>query len=737
MSTTGVLPVTLENCDREPIHAPGHIQDHGALIAFDLHGTTTHVSANAHVLLGPTVPALGELLAPHHFEGAPTVRDTIAGLFHLADELPFNADVQLGGTGFDLVVHRAASRVVVELERQPINEDVLTGFAVKAHRAMDKLKRQPSISALLNVAVNSVRQLTGFDRVMAYRFRHDDSGDIVAEEHAAELESFLGRRYPASDIPAQARRLYTFNTLRLIADIDSTPVPLLLLNPTGADEPVLDMSFCVLRAVSPIHIEYLHNMGVRASMSISIVVNGKLWGMLACHHMSPLQVPYSVRMACDVLAQILAANVQSLLAREQANRLTQASTMRSRLIEAALHADDTIEALVQLAPALCEAFDAHALVLAEGGKLFTHGDLPKDAATRLARWLETPGSMRHALIDRSSLNDLPAELSASMGMWCGMLALRFDAHAPGWLVLLRKEQVETIEWGGNPEKEYSSGPLGQRLTPRGSFDVWRQTVRGTSVPWSTGELELGRQVCDELMRAGAARIAEVSRARSQLLAMLGHDLRDPLQSISMAARVLEKGAGATGASAVSTRLGQRIQSSSGRMARLIGQVLDISRLENGAGLQMHFAEVDLTRLLDDMLDEANVAHPGTIVTREAPESLKAEVDADRISQVFSNLVSNARHHGAPGEPIVIRLSCEAGLVQLDVRNVAPPIPEEQLPHLFAAFMRQSGANARNKGGLGLGLHIAQAIVTGHGGTITYRYESPHVIFAVQFPARRG
>ena len=459
--------------------------------------------------------------------------------------------------------------------------------------------------------------------------------------------------------------------------------------------------------------------------------------MLACHHMSPLQVPYSVRMACDVLAQILDANVQSLLAREQANWLIQASAMRSRLIEAALHADDTIAALVQLAPALCDSFSAHALVLTEDGKLFTHGDLPRDAASQLTRWLETPVASRHALIDRNSLEELPAGLVTAMGMWCGMLALRFDVHAPGWLVLLRKEQIETIEWSGNPEKEYSIGPLGQRLTPRGSFDVWRQTVRGTSVPWSAGELELRRQVCDELMRAGAARMAEVSRARSQLLAMLGHDLRDPLQSISMAARVLEKGAGATDVSAASARLGQRIQSSSGRMARLIGQVLDISRLESGSGLQMHFVEVDLTRLLDDMLDEVNMAHPGTSVTREAPESLKAEVDADRISQVFSNLVSNARHHGAPGEPIVVRLSCEAGSVQLNVCNVAPPISQDQLPHLFAAFMRQSGANVRNKGGLGLGLHIAQAIVTGHGGTITYRYESPHVMFAVRFPARRG
>lgn len=399
-------PVTLENCDREPIHIPGQIQSHGAMLAFDLRGVSTHVSANAHALLGSAVPVLGEALAPHHFEGDEAVHDTIASLLEpagdaglamqdeLSDGLPFNVDVRLGGKAFDVIVHRSAGRVVVELERQPTGEDALAGFAIKAHRAMGRLKRQPSIPALLDTAVSAVRQLTGFDRVMAYRFRHDDSGEVVAEEHAAALESLVGRRYPAGDIPAQARRLYVVNSLRLIADVDSTPVAMMALNPVSAAEPALDMSHCVLRAVSPIHLEYLRNMGVNASMSISIVVNGALWGMLACQHMSPLQVPYSVRMACDVLAQIVAANVQSLLAREQAQQLAEASTMRNRIIEAALHADDTVAALVQLAPALCEAFDAQAVVLVEDGKLFTQGDLSRDAAGQLARWLEAPGAVR-------------------------------------------------------------------------------------------------------------------------------------------------------------------------------------------------------------------------------------------------------------------------------------------------------------------------------------------------------
>ncbi|HRL30860.1 MAG TPA: GAF domain-containing protein, partial [Ottowia sp.] len=149
---------------------------------------------------------------------------------------------------------------------------------------------------LLQDAVHMVRELTGFDRVMAYRFRADDSGDIVAEERDAALDPYLGWRFPASDIPAQARRLYIENTMRLIADVGSTPVAVRAA--PGVDQP-LDMSHGVLRSVSPIHIEYLQNIGVGASMSLSIVLEGRLWGMLACHHRTPRQVPYVTRAACD------------------------------------------------------------------------------------------------------------------------------------------------------------------------------------------------------------------------------------------------------------------------------------------------------------------------------------------------------------------------------------------------------------------------------------------------------
>ena len=720
-------PVTLDNCEREQIQLLGQVQAHGTLLAFDDHLRLVRASANAQALLGVPVPALGRGLSDA--EPWTAIRDAVrleAASAPQHPPLPHEHEVTLGGRLFDLIVHRIGDEVVAEFELRTPSSAAPARFAADAHRSLDKLRRQRSIVALLEVAVEEMRALTGFDRVMAYRFRHDASGDVAAEARIDSLEPFLGRRYPASDIPAQARRLYMVNTLRLIADVRSEPVPVV-----GLREQPLDMSHCVLRSVSPVHIEYLRNMGVEASMSVSIVVGGQLWGMLACHHGTALQVPYAVRMACDVLGQIVAANVQSLLAGEAAQRAARAAKLRSRLVERTLQDDDALSALASMADGLMAGFDAHALLIADGAKLSVHGDVPPEAARALLQWLDPErGGPRTRLTALSSLEGLPPELRDAMGKWCGVLALRYDDHAPGWMVLLRKEQVETIDWGGRPEKNYTIGPLGPRLTPRGSFSVWREEVRGKAEPWSAGDLELADDLLGEVVRAVGTRHAEMSRARDQLLAVLGHDLRNPLQTISMAAHVLERGAD-------SSKLGQRIRDSSSQMQRLISQVLDMSRIQAGLGLGFSFEEVDVAALVDRVADDLLLAHPGSVIERDLAGPLPAQADADRLAQMLGNLMSNAQHHGELGQPVAIRAAREGDGVVLQVRNAAAPIPPEVAADLFTPFKRQAVGNRRNRGGLGLGLYIANEIARGHGGALSYSYEEPFVVFTARFPARQA
>ena len=711
--------IDLDNCANEPIHIPGLIQPHGALLAFNHQGALRAWSDNAGAMLG-FVPVLDMPVGALPL--APDVLEQLRECIDTSDAegcTPTAIETTVGTQTFDCIVHSDAERVLAEFELRDVGSERVAAFALKAHTAIERLRRQKAIVPLLQLAVEQVRAITGFDRVMAYRFRHDDSGDVIGEARAETLKPLLGMRYPASDIPAQARRLYTINTLRLIADIGYSPVPVTV---APGDAP-LDMSHAVLRSVSPIHVEYLRNMGVAASMSVSIVVNGRLWGLLACHHNMPLRVPYAVRMACDVLAQVLAATVQSIDARERAAMVEQAAEVRTHLIETLLHEDDVLSALNHHAPDLAVTLDAHALVFAQQGKLCTHGDIEHDLAATIVAALPADGE---EVLHRTGRADWPAETGAAIGPWVGLLGLHFDPATAGWLLALRREQIETIRWAGKPEKMTVTGPLGHRLTPRGSFDEWVDTVHDKAEPWDANRMLVAEQLLAEMHRASMARHAETERARMQLLAMLGHDLRDPLQSITMAATVLQHGA-------QPQQLGQRIERSSGRMHRLISQVLDMSRLDSGLGLALRKEDTDISRLVEDLVDETRLAHPGTRYDTTIAPGIHAHVDADRLAQVISNLLSNARHHGSGGNGVGVSLTKESGIVRIEVRNEGAPIPPELEAQLFNPFKRMALQNRANRTGMGLGLYIADSVMRGHDGSIGYRYEAPYVVFTASFP----
>lgn len=717
--------LTLDNCAQEPIHIPGSIQPHGALIAFDAQGRLSHASANVAGLLG-WQPVFGQALGPADLEGHEGVQALIAQALvdiHLDEIIPASTEARLNGHAFDVMVHAHHGLVICEFELREGDADEVASFAQKAYRSLDVLKRQRSELRLLESAVQAIREMTGFDRVMAYRFRHDDSGDVVAESVREDLDPYLGRRYPASDIPAQARRLYTINTLRLIADMGYTPVPLLA---DAAHAKPLDLSHSVLRSVSPIHVEYLRNMGVSASMSVSIVVAGKLWGMIACHHMAPKRVPYSIRMAADVMAQLLASSVQSIAAQVRAAEVAQAAWLRSEITARVAQGDDPLDALQAQAGPLATVLGADALLISLDGKVRTYGianEADQTWAAVLPAWLTTQAQ---AVLHLSHCDQVPHDEDGEPPPYCGMLALRFDASQQGWIVALRREQIETIRWGGKPDKVIAHGPLGPRLTPRGSFDEWRETVRGTAVPWNDTQLEIASQLLDALSRVHADRAMELDRLRSQLWAVLGHDLRNPLQSLSIAANVLDQGE-------QRGRMSNVIKNSAGRMQRLLRDVLDISRLQNGLGMVMHLEQVDLVKLVQQLIEETSVGYPDMRLTHELPTELHLQADPGRLSQLMSNLLSNARHHGQGQVHVLLRQEGDQAVLQ--VSNPAPPIPTEDVGNLFNPFKRQSLANRRNRTGMGLGLYIASQIAQSHQGRIAYGYADGLVVFSIHLPLR--
>jgi chemotaxis family two-component system sensor kinase Cph1 len=713
--------VDLLNCADEPIHLPGSIQPHGALFFLDRDGAVEGWSANADVRLGATL-TLGR---GYEQLGAP---EAVTELIHEAYDTmhdggaaPLVAPVVIGDTEYDCVVHAHQGRVIVEFEAREESSDAVALFAIKAHSSIERLRRQKSIDGLLRTAVRQVREFTGFDRVMAYRFRSDDSGDVVAEARRDDLVPYQGQRYPAGDIPPQARRLYALNTLRMIADMTYHAVP--LLGAPGA--PALDLSFGVLRSVSPIHVEYLQNMGVAASMSVSIVINGRLWGLLACHHMSPKRVPYSIRMAADVLAQVIGSTVQSIEANDQAALADRAAKVRTSLVESLLLEEDPLEALVKHGEELMASSQSQAMIATQFGRVVCLGiDQPTGEHIVAALPAEAYDLLLH-----SGVHEWPEASRAGLGKWAGLLALPFDPASAGWCLLLRTEQVEQVAWGGKPDKSGQIGPLGARLTPRGSFDAWHETVRGCAHPWEDAVLSHARLTLGELARVSNARRAQTETTRAQLLAMLGHDLRDPLHSINMAGMVLEKTDGAN----TKGTLGRRIQSSSNRMQRMISQVLDMSRIDRGLNLGVALDAIDLAPLVEDMVEEARLAYPTIVYDLHTIGPAFVLADSGRLGQVLSNLLSNARHHGEPNQPIRIRLTLNDDSAEVCVANAGAPIPADTEATLFNPYKRSSLNNPRNRTGMGLGLYIAQQIVREHAGEIVYHHENGRVIFTIKLP----
>jgi two-component system, chemotaxis family, sensor kinase Cph1 len=282
------------------------------------------------------------------------------------------------------------------------------------------------------------------------------------------------------------------------------------------------------------------------------------------------------------------------------------------------------------------------------------------------------------------------------------------------LLWFRPAVEKMVSWAGNPEKTYAEGPNGPRLTPRGSFKLWQETVKNQSERWSPSEVEAARDLRSALTDVTVRKATQAERARDMLLGMVSHDLRNPLGAISLAAQLLQVG-GAEPSQV--TRASARIAASSDRMRRMIEQLLDFTRVRAGS-LQVNLQEIDLVVLCRQLVEEVEGAHPGSRVQSQLPEACAFRCDPDRMAQVLSNLLGNARHHGDPTRPTELTLRCDPAQVEVVVRNYGAPIPEERLATIFEPFKRTAGERGANKhAGLGLGLFIVKRLVELHGGSV--------------------
>ncbi|QEH37045.1 Phytochrome-like protein cph1 [Aquisphaera giovannonii] len=508
------------DCEGEPIHMPGTIQPHGALLVLggpDL--VVRRASCNSAEFLG--IPP--EALLGRPLDGLLGPSQTAQLWMVASDPQPsrFNAvklslpDV-VATRPFDALFHRVNGELVVELEPTADADGEFGAYYRTVQRATVRLQSAGDVADLCEVAAEEVRRVTGFDRAMVYRFDAEWNGEVVAESHADDLPpTYLGLHFPASDIPAQARRLYETTLIRAIPDARYVPVGVV-----GLDDPAigsqLDMSGCVLRSVSPMHLEYLRNMGVAATLTISILRDGRLWGLIACHHRRPRAIPFDRRVTCEFFGQVIAAQVAIREDGEERAYRLGASALRPRLLEQMARSTPSVWGLIQARPGLLDLIDAGGAAVVREGECRTVGVSPGEPAIlEIAEWLarEEAGVVfaTDALPDRCPVVGASAEAPA------GLLALELSRERRSYLMWFRPGRERVVHWAGDPNKPMLPGdPTGPaRLHPRRSFDLWKQTVRGRSEPWKPREVAAAAELRGAVLGVLASEEQLQDRARRQ------------------------------------------------------------------------------------------------------------------------------------------------------------------------------------------------------------------------------
>ena len=544
----------LSNCERELIHLAGSVQPHGVLLALDAAKRSVQLaSANLPTLFGGA--GVEALL------GLPLARLDASLDAAVAAALPDDGETEpvplactlRSGTPHarpvEALLHRApgASHTLL-LELEPLDASLAPvaplaasprQLQARVREAVERFADCATIGALADEVVKAVRDLVGYDRVMVYKFDPDGHGQVIAEARDPRLDSLLGHHYPASDIPQRARELYLRTRLRVLVDVHYVPVPLLPRRLPGAAED-LDMSLCHLRSMSPLHLQYLKNMGVTATLVVSLVREGRLWGLIACHHYSPRNLGYALRAAADLLAEAASTRVAAIEHYTHAQVAIQVRRLEQRLVEATSTEGDWRLPLFRNPRTLLQPLEATGAALFHDGELLTVGEVPSSPHLRaLAQWIDTQLADGEPFACSSVARAHPA-LEALTPMASGVIAVRLAADRPDMLLWLRKEQLLSVTWAGDPTKPViGDDPL--ELSPRRSFAAWSEMVRATARPWSPGDIAVarafGNALVDISVQVGAVRLLIAEHQLRAIRNGLAHS-KEAVLVVDAARRVL-------------------------------------------------------------------------------------------------------------------------------------------------------------------------------------------------------
>lgn len=716
------MNVDLTNCDREPIHIPGKIQSHGFLIVVNQDDLIVYHSDNIVDFIPDITP---KLLGKHISTIEPVIGKnepsnfihqlTTFGKVNGFDQTnPFNTDIQ--GRAFHLIISASADFYLLEFE--PANSDSATDVQKMIGRSISEMLSDKNLQNLLNNSAIQVKNVIGYDRVMVYRFANDGHGEVIAEAKNADLSSWLGLHYPASDIPKQARELYKLNLTRLIANVHTLPAAVL----TVADNEVpLDMTNSHLRAVSPIHIQYLKNMGVESSFSISLIYKGELWGLIACHSYSPRFIDYRSRESAKLIGQILSSALEFRQDEENQHIQELFKSAVDQLSRLMLKDNNIDDALTAHNVNLLNAVDATGAVLIFENNITKLGITPNDQQiTGLVAWIKSNVTDNFYYTNQLPLEYPEAALYRNVAS--GIMVTTLSREMGEYVIWFKPEQLETITWAGNPEKPVEINAEGiSHISPRHSFDAWSQTVSGTSKQWTNEEVKSVVRLRSEItyainQKAGAIRLLneKLKQAYEELDTFsftISHDLKNPISTIKSFSQILLRD---KDMKPQSVKILERINKGADKMNNMINEVLDYSRIGRS---ELVLSDIDPAQMINEIVRDLLMIYAIDESCITIGPTPKIQGDAVMLSQVFSNLISNAVKYSMMAEPQQVNIS---GIendeeVVYTITDNGLGIDIKQLPRIFELFHRTD--NVGDIEGSGVGLAIVKRIVEKHRGKI--------------------
>ena len=714
-------------CDQDPIRVPGSIQPSGVLLALAgdparivcaSSNLREHLGRDAAELIGqPLSAALGEDYAARLSGDLYGLRPSETPVYLRTVSAPREDSPCCA---YHVLVHaNPDGKQVLELECADAQESILfKDLYPLVTTFVTQLQGMRSEHELASLAAEEVRRITGFDRVMVYRFDKGWNGTVIAEDRNDELPSYMDHRFPASDMPAQARELYRLNRVRLIVDCNDQPVPLVTANNHNGSGP-LDLTFSVLRSVSPVHLEYMRNMGTAAAMSVSILRKGELWGLISCHHHAPKRVPYDVRVACDFLTQVLSLQLEAAEYSSEYTERIRLKNIEGRLLAQMTRNDSFVEALVEAGDDLLNFEEASGAAVVSRDDCRLLGRTPTLSQVReICDWFAEQGDGDSIHTDR--LGEVFPRAKEFEDVASGVLAVRISKLHRSYLLWFRPEVVRIVKWRGEPQTITSDGD-NSRLHPRGPFETWKETVRGTSLPWRRAQIEAAldlRNVVVGLVLRKAEELAEVNselqRANNELEAFsysVSHDLRAPFRHIVGYAELLREHE-SDRLSDRGKRYAETIIESAQYAGKLVDDLLNFARISRTS---INLVSVDMNQLAHEVIRELSEASRQPVISWECADMPQVTGDPMMLRLVWRNLLTNAVKYTRDREQPRISIGCEAGAEEIVfwVQDNGVGFDMRYVDKLFGVFQRLHRMEEFE--GTGIGLANVRRIISRHKG----------------------